>query len=69
MKKKEQKALFRLSVLGSLISWNKLERGEPKKLIRQAASQDYDIRSLSVKGILQYINCRLICSFLLVINQ
>jgi len=43
MKKKEQTALFRHGVLGSLISRNKLERGELKKLIRQAASQDYDI--------------------------
>ncbi len=43
MKKKEQIALFRHGVLGSLISRNKIERGELKKLIREAASRDYDI--------------------------
>jgi len=43
MKKKEQTALFRHGVLGSLISRNKIEHGELKKLIRHAASQDYDI--------------------------
>jgi transposase InsO family protein len=43
MKKKEQIALFRHGVLGSLISRNKIERGELKKLIHEAASKDYDI--------------------------
>jgi len=43
MKKEEQKSLFRHGVLGSLISRNKIEHGELKKLIQQAASQDYDI--------------------------
>jgi len=43
MKKKEQIALFRHGVLGSLISRNKIERGELKKLIYEAASRDYDI--------------------------
>lgn len=43
MKKAEQIALFRHGVLGSLISRNKIERGELKKLIREAASKDYDI--------------------------
>ncbi len=43
MKKKEQKALFRHGVLGSLISRNKIEHGELKKLIQQAADQDYNI--------------------------
>jgi transposase InsO family protein len=43
MKKKDKKALFRHGVLGSLISRSKIERGELKKLIREAASRDYDI--------------------------
>lgn len=43
MKNKNKKALFRHGVLGSLISRNKIEHGELKKLIRQAANQDYDI--------------------------
>jgi len=36
-------ALFRLSVLGPLISRSRLERGELKPLIRELASRDYDI--------------------------
>jgi len=43
MKKKEQTALFRHGVLGSLISRNKIEHGELKRLIREAANRDYDI--------------------------
>ena len=35
--------LFRHGVLGSLISRNKIERGELKKLICEAANRDYDI--------------------------
>ncbi len=36
-------ALFRLSVLGPLVSRDRLERGELKQLIRELASRDYDI--------------------------
>ncbi len=36
-------ALFRLSVLGPLVSRDRLERGELKRLIRELASRDYDI--------------------------
>ena len=36
-------ALFRLSVLGPLISRPRLERGELKQLIQELASRDYDI--------------------------
>ncbi|RLA04794.1 MAG: integrase [Gammaproteobacteria bacterium] len=36
-------ALFRLSVLGPLISRSRLERGELKPLIQELASRDYDI--------------------------
>jgi len=43
MKKKEQIAIFRYGVLGALLSRNHIERGELKKLIREAANRDYDI--------------------------
>lgn len=36
-------ALFRLSVLGPLVSRPRLERGELKSLIQELASRDYDI--------------------------
>jgi transposase InsO family protein len=36
-------ALFRLSVLGPLVSRERLERGELKRLIRELAARDYDI--------------------------
>ena len=36
-------ALFRLSVLGPLVSRDRLERGELKRLIRELASRDYDM--------------------------
>jgi putative transposase len=36
-------ALFRLSVLGPLVSRDRLERGELKRLIRELAGRDYDI--------------------------
>ena len=36
-------ALFRLSVLGPLVSRDRLERGELKRFIRELASRDYDI--------------------------
>ena len=36
-------ALFRLSVLGPLVSRDRLERGELKRLIRELASRGYDI--------------------------
>lgn len=43
MKKSERIALFRLSVLGPLVSRQQIERGELKKIIRDIASRDYDI--------------------------
>jgi putative transposase len=43
MKKAERIALFRLSVLGPLVSRQQIERGELKKMIRDIASRDYDI--------------------------
>lgn len=36
-------ALFRLSVLGPLVSRDRLAHGELKQLIRELASRDYDI--------------------------
>ena len=36
-------ALFRLSVLGPLVSRERLERGELKRLIQELAARDYDI--------------------------
>jgi transposase InsO family protein len=43
MRKSERIALFRLSVLGPLVSRQQIERGELKLLIREIASRDYDI--------------------------
>ncbi len=43
MKKEDQTAIFRYGVLGALLSRNHIERGELKKLIREAANRDYDI--------------------------
>jgi transposase InsO family protein len=43
MNKSERIALFRLSVLGPLVSRQQIERGELKKMIRDIASRDYDI--------------------------
>jgi len=43
MKKTERIAIFRLSVLGPLVSRQHIERGELKKLIRDIASRDYAI--------------------------
>jgi len=43
MKKSERIAVFRLTVLGPLVSRQKIERGELKRLIREIASRDYDI--------------------------
>ena len=37
------KALFRLSVLGPLVSRERLDRGELKRLIRELAAREYDI--------------------------
>ena len=36
-------ALFRLSVLGPLVSRERLEHGELKRLIQELAARDYDI--------------------------
>ena len=36
-------ALFRLTVLGPLVSRDRLQRGELKRLIRELASRDYDM--------------------------
>ena len=36
-------ALFRLAVLGPLVSRERLEHGELKRLIRELAGRDYDI--------------------------
>ncbi len=36
-------ALFRLSVLGPLVSRERLARGELKRLIRELAARDYDL--------------------------
>jgi len=44
-------ALFRLSVLGPLVSRDRLERGELKRLIRELASRDYDIPGSQRRGI------------------
>jgi len=43
MKKTERIAIFRLSVLGPLVSRQHIERGELKKLIQNIASRDYAI--------------------------
>jgi hypothetical protein len=43
MKQMDPKALFRLSVLGSLVSREKLERGELQQIIRELAQRDYAI--------------------------
>ncbi len=43
MKKEEQTAIFRHGILGPLVSQIKIERGELKSLIREAADRDYDI--------------------------
>jgi len=43
MKKTERIAIFRLSVLGPLVSRQHIERGELKKIIRDIASRDYAI--------------------------
>ena len=43
MKELHPIALFRLSVLGPLISRSRLERGDLKRLIQELASRDYDI--------------------------
>ena len=43
MKDIHPKALFRLTVLGPLVSRERLERGELKRLIRELAARDYDI--------------------------
>jgi len=44
-------ALFRLSVLGPLVSRDRLERGELKRLIRELADRDYDIPGSDRQGI------------------
>ena len=41
-------ALFRLCVLGPLVSRDHLERGELKQLIRELAERDYAIPGLSL---------------------
>ncbi len=43
MKKEERTAIFRHGVLGPLVSQSNIERGELKRLIREAADRDYDI--------------------------
>ena len=43
MKDLHPMALFRLSVLGPLVSRERLDRGELKRLIRELAARDYDI--------------------------
>ena len=52
----DPKALFRLSVLGPLISRERLERGELQQILRELASREYAIpgsrrRHLSEKTI------------------
>ena len=44
-------ALFRLSVLGPLVSRDRLARGELKRLIRELAGRDYDIPGSDRRGI------------------
>ena len=44
-------ALFRLSVLGPLVSRDRLARGELKQLIRELAGRDYDIPGSARRGI------------------
>ena len=43
MKEIDPKALFRLSVLGPLVSRERLERGELQQLIRELAQREYTI--------------------------
>ena len=43
MKDLHPMALFRLSVLGPLVSRERLDRGELKRLIRELAAREYDI--------------------------
>ena len=43
MKQIDPKALFRLSVLGPLVSREKLERGERQQIIRELAQREYAI--------------------------
>ena len=43
MKEIDPKALFRLSVLGPLVSRERLERGELQQIIRELAQQEYAI--------------------------
>ncbi|MGH8301994.1 MAG: DDE-type integrase/transposase/recombinase, partial [Steroidobacteraceae bacterium] len=43
MKQIDPMALFRLSVLGPLVSRPRLDRGEQKTLLRELASKEYDI--------------------------
>ena len=43
MKAMDPKALFRLSVLGPLVSREKLERGELQQIIRELAQRSYTI--------------------------
>src|SRR3546814_15357162 len=43
MKAIDPKALFRLSVLGLLVSRERLARGELQQLVRELAQREYDI--------------------------
>jgi putative transposase len=43
MKELDPKALFRLSVLGPLLSRPQLSRGELKATLRELAAKEYDI--------------------------
>ena len=43
MKEIDPKALFRLSVLGPLVSRERLERGELQQIIRELATREYAI--------------------------
>ena len=43
MKQLDKMALFRLSVLGPLVSREQLQRGELQQIIRELAQRDYAI--------------------------
>jgi transposase InsO family protein len=60
MKQIDSTALFRLAVLGPVISRPRLSRGEQKELLKQLAAKDYDIpgslrRSISEKTLHEWL--------------
>lgn len=57
MKDIDPKALFRLSVLGPLVSRERLERGELQQIIRELAQRDYAIPD-SKDGTVSYLGRR-----------